>query len=534
MADTTDNGNRDRPNNDRLNSWKEIATHLGCSVRTVQRWEQEFGLPVHRRKRARGETVLAFKSELDAWERRVASQIAAQRAQPQNGEAAAGSEQQDPRAAEGGEEHSPASESESSRTAANSEVRPRASELEDSRVGPGRGDDGDSSRGGVLIDVSAEDDRPAPPVFGRRRARGIRWIAVACAVLALAGLAWAWSRPRLGPVDTAAWDPLGKTLTARDAAGHNLWSNHIAVAVDPEPYTAEGQRTSGPSVLVDDVDADGRKEILFIARAVSPADSFLYGFNDDGALRFRHRADNTVRCGADTYAGDLFSVTRVFLGDGADRPIWVVSSHREFPTLVQRLAPDGSVRSSTWLNGHVRALVETEHGGRRVLLTGGTSNDPAPLGTAALTAIDPDQATGAVPATQGRYRCGAPSDPPPAAFIKLPLLDTAQVSGARAYVRELYVTPDRRIDAIVEQGSRSVTGTSDLLVSTVKYTLDFDLNVLEAVLEDNFLTLHAVEERAGRLDHRCGTAEQEGLWNILAWRNGKPAAVHPPAASRHP
>ena len=31
-----------------LNSWKEIASYLGRSVRTVQRWEREFGLPVHR------------------------------------------------------------------------------------------------------------------------------------------------------------------------------------------------------------------------------------------------------------------------------------------------------------------------------------------------------------------------------------------------------------------------------------------------------------------------------------------------------
>lgn len=32
----------------RLNSWKEIATFLGRGVRTVQRWERELQLPVHR------------------------------------------------------------------------------------------------------------------------------------------------------------------------------------------------------------------------------------------------------------------------------------------------------------------------------------------------------------------------------------------------------------------------------------------------------------------------------------------------------
>ena len=36
------------PLGDRLDSWKEIAAYLGRGVRTVQRWEREEGLPVHR------------------------------------------------------------------------------------------------------------------------------------------------------------------------------------------------------------------------------------------------------------------------------------------------------------------------------------------------------------------------------------------------------------------------------------------------------------------------------------------------------
>lgn len=31
-----------------LDSWKEIATYLDKAVRTVQRWEKQEGLPVHR------------------------------------------------------------------------------------------------------------------------------------------------------------------------------------------------------------------------------------------------------------------------------------------------------------------------------------------------------------------------------------------------------------------------------------------------------------------------------------------------------
>jgi Tol biopolymer transport system component len=52
---------------DRLDSWKQIAAYLGRGVTTVQRWEQEEGLPVHRLPHAKKGSIFAFKRELDAW-----------------------------------------------------------------------------------------------------------------------------------------------------------------------------------------------------------------------------------------------------------------------------------------------------------------------------------------------------------------------------------------------------------------------------------------------------------------------------------
>jgi len=50
-----------------LNGWKEISKHIGRGVRTLQRWERDFGLPVHRPKGCDRAAVLAFPEELDAW-----------------------------------------------------------------------------------------------------------------------------------------------------------------------------------------------------------------------------------------------------------------------------------------------------------------------------------------------------------------------------------------------------------------------------------------------------------------------------------
>ena len=50
-----------------LESWKVIAQYLNRDARTVRRWEQTEGLPVHRHRHLARNSVYAYPSELDAW-----------------------------------------------------------------------------------------------------------------------------------------------------------------------------------------------------------------------------------------------------------------------------------------------------------------------------------------------------------------------------------------------------------------------------------------------------------------------------------
>jgi hypothetical protein len=51
-----------------LSSWKDIAKYAGKGVRTVQRWEQQLGLPVRRPAgRAGKSVVLVYRSDLEEW-----------------------------------------------------------------------------------------------------------------------------------------------------------------------------------------------------------------------------------------------------------------------------------------------------------------------------------------------------------------------------------------------------------------------------------------------------------------------------------
>jgi Tol biopolymer transport system component len=52
---------------DRLDSWKKIASYLKRDVSTVQRWERREAMPIHRHLHDKQGSVFAFRSELDTW-----------------------------------------------------------------------------------------------------------------------------------------------------------------------------------------------------------------------------------------------------------------------------------------------------------------------------------------------------------------------------------------------------------------------------------------------------------------------------------
>lgn len=59
--------NNQNQNKTKFDSWKEISCYLDRHITTCQRWEEEFGLPVHRFDGSSRARVFAFKEEIDIW-----------------------------------------------------------------------------------------------------------------------------------------------------------------------------------------------------------------------------------------------------------------------------------------------------------------------------------------------------------------------------------------------------------------------------------------------------------------------------------
>ena len=67
MQNTAEPEANNVPARERLDSWKDIAAYLQREVRTVQLWEKNEGMPVHRHAHTKRGTVYAYTVELDAW-----------------------------------------------------------------------------------------------------------------------------------------------------------------------------------------------------------------------------------------------------------------------------------------------------------------------------------------------------------------------------------------------------------------------------------------------------------------------------------
>ncbi len=67
MTENTNRPPEAQDNQAPLESWKEIATYLNRTVRTVKRWEKAEALPVRRHLHQARSSVYAYPSELEAW-----------------------------------------------------------------------------------------------------------------------------------------------------------------------------------------------------------------------------------------------------------------------------------------------------------------------------------------------------------------------------------------------------------------------------------------------------------------------------------
>lgn len=452
-----------------LTGWKDVAAYLGRSVRTVQRWERELGLPVRRVRTQAGEVIYARRGELDGW---LAS-------------------------------------------------RSTESDVE------ANGDSGDAGDG-----VVAADGEPPAPRYAADKTRRSRppasWLWVGGLVLVAAagfGLSRGW-RVAGTRTQPSSWTVEDGALAIRDSAGRLLWTHRFdfplaADAMKSNDY--EYDNANAEWVVLVDLDGDGQTEVLVVPigqRGYRP----LHCFESDGQLRFKHEVRRSVRFGGEAYGPPFAAMPPYVVTRGKDTTIWAPSLHTPFfPAVIQKLTPTGQVAGEFWQAGHPGRLREIERAGQRLLLVGGTRNEDF---SAALSVLDADDPTGTAPADIDKYHCEDCPPEAPLAYLSFPRLEVGRMADQRAVVREIRDVAGGlmvMIHYLTANAPGGPCGGSDAY-----YRLDDAFRIVSADFGDAYLHCHAQLRLGGRLDHDFGPRDVAELFPVRAWYKGVPERIDRP------
>jgi hypothetical protein len=423
-----------------LNGWKEIASYLGKSARSVQRWEHDLGLPVHRIPTPDGGSIVyASPAEVDAW-----------RAQQ--------------RAHTNGADH------------------PVSALVSTTGV---------FSRADLHAGTS---ERPAPvSVRGAAwewfHATVPRWAALTLTVIAaLAGFAVGMLPMPSGV--PATWEFEGRQLRAYSARGRVLWAHEFGRPVTHPSTFVRGRGAQ------DDLNNDGRQETLVPVRfAASPRDAAgesdaVVAFAQNGRRLWSVQPELKLHAGSETFEGPwhVYDIATGSTPEG--QRTWIAFSHHTWwPSFAVEVDSRGAQRIRYVQGGRVYTLGYWLSDGKPLLIAGGTAREP---GLASAVVIDLTAPAARWPATgSAELSCDACPAADPQAVLLFP---TSHVTTAlqRPYGWVFRVTRD---GAGLQLNINDGFGSGTL----VSLTDRLDLTAFER--SDQYWHVHRELEGQGRIGH---------------------------------
>ncbi|MEZ5320105.1 MAG: hypothetical protein R2752_22075 [Vicinamibacterales bacterium] len=305
---------------DTLNGWKEIATYLGKSVRSAQRWEHELGLPVHRLLTPEGgQIIYASRSEIEGWRTTLS-----------------------PAAAEG------------------------SADADDQLDEASRTPPAPVAAAGATAPVASRSHRLAAAIWG------LAGLGIGLAL----GLA-VRSFPASEPGIPAIFEFEGNAVVAFTDAGRRLWRHDFG-------RPAAHPSSARPRGLATDLDGDGTPELLVPVRFSSVLTPSLrvdetdavFAFAADGRVLWSVQPDITLTDDQAEFTGpwNIRDVAASRIDGGR---VYIAYSHHTWrPGVVVEADAAGRWSIRYLQGGRINALAVWPTGSRRFLVAGGTLADP--------------------------------------------------------------------------------------------------------------------------------------------------------------
>jgi hypothetical protein len=459
----------------RLDSWKEIAEYLGRNTRTVARWEQEKGLPVHRVPGGQRNAVFAYTGELDAWLRGEAG--------PGKAEAQPGSDEF--QLAQGKSE--PAKD----RSLPEKKVtRHEVYGSGDSQLAK------DSSHLSEAVTLRERKPIHTPRLWS---------ITALTATVMLIGtlLYLAGDRPR-EPLARVSYEN-GK-VTAWNEKDQILWTREF-------PYCASTKMFP----RMEDLNGDGKKEVLFLSSPcdLSRDETGLYVLSSAGKELWHLTAHETFQFGSQPYGPEWWS-EEWGVQEAANKKVVLVEFHHQvwWPSFLVALDGRGQLLGKFVNAGWIRATRWTQGPEGLHLLIGGISNSND---CGMLAVLDGNHPSGSSPERKGSdYECrNCPAGKP----LKYFLFPRSELNVVTGLEHNRVVTINMLKDGIdVRTSEFDITSGGGNETAAGVYEFSPDLKLRRASYGDKYWELHRQLELEGKIRHsKAQCPDRHGPRLVRVW-----------------
>jgi hypothetical protein len=463
----------------RLDSWKEIAAYLKRDIRTVQRWEENEGLPVHRHLHRRQGSVYAYKLELDAW----------------------------------WDNHASAISRDTDTTSIATDREPSPTESADPET------NGNSPRA-AIVEPTQQDQSRRPlslPHWIPRRIPVPLWTASIVLVGGLVStIVWGLGR-HAGKVPVASVYLSGNELVALNSNGTKVWSHTYS-----HPPGSSHLYAPTPEVPCHGQEADA-----LVSVAWNDGESHeLDCFTNTGTLMWSFRPSSTLAFGSQTFSPPWVVQDLEVLRVNGEGRIAVALHHDVWwASMVVLLDTKGRTVGTFINSGWILSLKAVNASSGTLLLAGGSSNSGA---GAMLAVLDPANLSGSSPERAGSvYECRICGPGRPLKYFIFPKSEVNIAAGTKLSFTDL----DKSNDMIFAR-TQEARGSGRYENAEGIYTFSPDMNLVNAAYSDAYWYAHKDLETSGAIKHSANQCpDRFGPRRILSWDpQNRWKDIHPTAA----
>ena len=320
----------------------------------------------------------------------------------------------------------------------------------------------------------------------------------------------------------------GSELVILDGRGRELWRHdtglerlmdegHFREHFRAKQWDRENHETRLPTLLMEDLDGDGRTEVLFSPQTDDEfGEGTLTCFDEEGGFLWSLPTARELKFGWTTYSPDYrirgFSLSDLD-GDGRYE-ILVVSDHNDgFPTRFLVVDSEGEVSGDYWNSGRIEDFITEDLDGdgiREIILCGCNQE----FRQACLIVLDASRTNGCSPQS-GRFRCQALEPGEERFYIRLPRTDVDLLE--RENMESVY-----KLDLLTNRRFSARTRRSGIY-----FEFDYTFTEPSIRLTSAFEAEHMRASRAGLVRSTLGEEYTEKLLEGILYYDGKDWVTEP-------